>query len=98
MIRKQPIKKTNQVKVTFVLPADHPHADSSVVGEFNDWDPTANPLRKRSNNTYSAAVVLDAGKRYAFRYIHNGETYFNDEAADAYEPSGFGTENSVVTT
>ena len=42
MIRKKPQKGTNQVKVTFVLPGDHPYGAVSAVGDFNDWTPGAN--------------------------------------------------------
>ena len=101
MIRKQLVKKTNQVKVTFALPQDHPHAQASVVGDFNAWDPTANPLKRRSNKTCSTSVVLDPDKRYAFRYVFrydDGENWFNDEDADAFEPSVYGSENGVILT
>jgi len=42
MIKKVNKRDSNQVKVTFVLPDDHPHGgDLSVAGDFNDWDPRA---------------------------------------------------------
>jgi len=45
------IKKARQgrdgtVRITFVLPADEPAGAVSVVGDFNDWNPFANPLRR----------------------------------------------------
>ncbi len=98
MLRKQPVKGKNQVKVTFILPAGHPYGKASVVGVFNGWDPAANPFAKRSNGTYSTSVLLEAGRRYPFRYLCEGECWVNDPAADAYEPSGFGEDNCVVET
>lgn len=41
-------------------------------------------------------MVLDAGRRYLFRYLAAGEHWFNDDAADDYEPNGFGGSDSVV--
>jgi 1,4-alpha-glucan branching enzyme len=49
------------VRVTFALPADEPDGAVSVVGNFNDWDPFAHPLRRRANRTRSAAVTVPAG-------------------------------------
>jgi len=99
MIRKQKVKKTGETKVTFVIPGDHQHAGKvSVVGDFNDWNPSALVLKKRSNNTYSASVTLPAGQRFAFRYRTADEVWFNDEAADHYEMGKAGQDDCIVTT
>ncbi len=99
MIRKQKAPKSGGVKVTFVLPEDHRHAGHvSVVGDFNDWDPEALVLKKRSNKTYSASVTLPPGERYAFRYRTEDAHWFNDEAADEYEPNSTGGENCILLT
>lgn len=96
MLKRQNIAKSNQVKVTFVVPVDKPN--TAVVGTFNNWDPTAHPLKKRANGTRSAALVLDRGKRHLFRYYSEDGVWFNDEAADAYEQGEFGCENCVLLT
>jgi len=96
MIKKQAIKKGTQVKVTFVLPGDHPHGQISVVGDFNGWDPAANPFGKRSNNTFSASVTVGSGSRHSFRYIAEDGHWVNDEGADAFEHTPFGSVNCVV--
>lgn len=102
MIRRSKIKNngknSDQMKVTFALPADYPHMPQAVVGDFNQWDVTATPLKRRSNGTYSAPVTLEPGQRYAFRYLCDGDHWCNDEEADAYEPNEFGSENSVLIT
>ena len=41
-------------------------------------------------------MALQSGRRYAFRYRRDDGTWFNDDAADAYEPSGFGDDNSIL--
>jgi 1,4-alpha-glucan branching enzyme len=51
----------------------------SVVGNFNDWDPFAHPLRRRANRTRSAAVTVPAGSTLHFRYLAEGGRWFDDE-------------------
>ncbi|MHB1535517.1 MAG: hypothetical protein ACYC1D_13095 [Acidimicrobiales bacterium] len=34
----------------------------------------------------AASVIVRHGNRYAFRYLDHDAGWFNDEAADAYEP------------
>lgn len=101
MLKRQNLKKEKKVKVTFALPTDAAGTDVeqvSVVGCFNKWDPAATPLKKRSNGMLSAAVKLEPGQKYAFRYYRSDGSWLNDEAADAYEPSGHGSDNCIVLT
>ena len=98
MLKKTKAKGNGKVKVTFVQPADNPHLPASVVGDFNNWDPTANKLQKRSNQTYSTSVVLEKDQQFVFRYYSKDGIWFNDEAADAYSPNEYGSENGIVIT
>ena len=67
-----------------------------MVGDFfNDWDTTANPLRKRGE-TRLASVVLEAGRRYAFRYLDEDGHWFNDDQAEDLERNPFGETNCVI--
>ena len=94
MLRRRNVKDTNKVKISFSLPEDHPHAgDAYVAGTFNDWDPQADRLIHRSNQTYSAVVALDKGKRYAYRYVSGDGEWFNAGDADEYEG-----ENGILLT
>ncbi len=67
------------VRVTFVLPTDEPDGAVSVVGDFNNWDPFAHPLRRRANGTRTAVVRLPAGSRFHYRYLADGGVWFDDE-------------------
>jgi hypothetical protein len=69
-----------KVRVTFALPADEPGGAVSVVGNFNDWDPFAHPLRLRANRTRSAAVTVPVGSTLHFRYLAEGGVWFDDES------------------
>jgi 1,4-alpha-glucan branching enzyme len=95
MIEKRQFLKTKPVcKVTFKFKAE---ADSlTLVGDFNGWDETANPMKKAKDGTFSVSVEMESGIEQQFRYLANGNTWLNDEAADKYVISSFGSENSVV--
>jgi 1,4-alpha-glucan branching enzyme len=86
------------VKVTFSLPVSETPEPVSVLGDFNGWDPHAHPLRKRANGTRSAAVVLPAGKRFNFKYLSDGGTWFNEIDADGHATNEYGEVNSIVET
>ncbi len=68
------------VRVTFTLPAQEPAGHVSVVGDFNDWDPHAHPLRNRGKGSRSTAVTVPAGSTLHFRYLAEGGVWFDDEA------------------
>ena len=93
MITKKAVNRGSGVKVTFTLPVGAERI--AVAGDFNDWEPTATPLRKRGDSR-SASVTLEPGRRYAFRYVDEHGRWFNDEAADGYEFNSFGGHNGVV--
>ena len=98
MIKQSPVKGKDQVKVSFILPSYAVTGKVSVVGDFNDWDPSAHPLRARSNGTRSVAVTLPAQRRFAFRYLDQAGRWYDDAAAHDYEENGVGGVNSVVAT
>jgi len=99
MIKKVNKRSSDRVKVTFVLPEDHPYeGDISVVGDFNDWTPGEHRLVRRSNQTFSTNVLLPEDGRYAFRYYSEEEGWIDDDEADDYEPNAFGSTNCIVST
>ena len=83
MIKTTRPDRDGTVRVTFALPADQPDGAVSVVGNFNDWDPFAHPLRRRANATRSAAVTVPAGSTLHFRYLGEGGRWFDDESLAA---------------
>jgi 1,4-alpha-glucan branching enzyme len=101
MLRKRYIKSRKVAKVTFELPKSEWPEEVQVnsihlVGDFNDWDPSATPMKRGKGGAYRAIVELEPGKGYQFRYLVNGEHWCNDWHADAYVPSGAGPDNCVV--
>jgi len=97
MIRK---KKTDdaRVAITFMLPETHPYGATSVVGDFNGWNPGAHVFEKQHDNTYSISVTLPADHTYCFRYLAEGGRWLNEDASDGYESNDFGSGNSVLMT
>jgi len=83
MIRRKRIKDSDEIKVTFVQPLNEERGRIFVA---------------RSNGTASAALTLNSGDRYAFRYVTADGDWFNDEQADDYEPNGIDGFNCVLRT
>jgi 1,4-alpha-glucan branching enzyme len=79
MIKTSRPRGDGMVRVTFALPLEEPAAAVSVVGDFNDWDPFAHPLRVRANRTRSASVTVPSGSTLRFRYLADGGRWFDDD-------------------
>ncbi|MDH6137863.1 1,4-alpha-glucan branching enzyme [Kitasatospora sp. MAA4] len=79
------VRHPDTTQVTFVLPADHPCGEVSVVGDFNGWQPGSHPLSTRRNGTRSVTVALPADERVCFRYLAHGDYWFDDEGADGHD-------------
>jgi len=96
MLKRRKISGSNTVKVSFVLPADDPRLPASVVGDFNEWNPEADPMVRRSNETFSAVVPLIADATYRFRYRSEDGSWFNDEDADGYDANVHGSTDCLI--
>lgn len=69
----------------------------SVVGDFNDWDPTATPLREAAGaGVWTITVPLAAG-RHQYVFMVDGNRWTPDPAAPTAVEDDFGTPNSVIT-
>lgn len=96
MIKRESAEKGKKVKLTFVQPFQASDSPISVVGDFNNWDPAKNKMVKRANGTASTSITVEPGQKVCFRYRREDGTWFNDEAADAYEMGEAGAANCVV--
>lgn len=100
MIIKRYIKSRKVGKLTFEvksgeLPEGLNVKSVHLVGDFNHWDYTATPMKK-TKGVYKAVIEADPGQMIRFRYLANGEIWFNDWDADDYQPGEHGEDNSIV--
>jgi hypothetical protein len=81
--------------VQFVLRA--PAASRvALVGDFNDWDDRATPLRPAAGGLWTVTIPLTAG-RYTYTFVVDGKQWIADPAAPPAPPDDFGRPGSVVT-
>ncbi len=98
MISKYYPKAGAICRATFKLPADVAAEKAYLVGDFNNWDQQALPMKKLKDGSFSVTISLETGKSYRFRYVLDGERWENDWEADAYRPNAYGSEDSIVNT
>ena len=100
-LTKKFLKSKPVCKVTFKLTQEEAKSAESVqlIGEFNEWDAKASPMKKLKSGGFTQTIDLEAGKEFRFRYLLDGETWENDWAADKYIPSESSyDDDSVVST
>ena len=85
--RETPVEAT--VRFVFVAPGA---ARVSVVGDFNQWNADAMPLRKLSDGTWVVDVPIGPG-RYAYAFVVDGKIEVDPVAPRA---SGDFGENSIL--
>jgi 1,4-alpha-glucan branching enzyme len=95
MLQKKPLAGRN-VEVTFRMPELDGVVELNLCGDFNGWQARGEPLHQEGDGSWSATLVLEAGKSYRFRYQDNQGRWHNDWEADAYVSNEFGSEDSVV--
>ncbi|HET7025449.1 MAG TPA: isoamylase early set domain-containing protein [Gemmatimonadales bacterium] len=84
-------------RIQFVLRA--PAARSvTIVGDFNNWDPSATPLATAagSGGIWSVVVPLHTG-RHEYAFVVDGRAWVSDPIAPRSTDQDFGAPNSVVT-
>ncbi len=86
------------MRVTFELPATLWADEIAVVGEFNDWDPSAHRLARDPDGVWRLTLLLDGHRRFQFRYLVDGAHWANEPFADGLVPSRSGGYNSIVAT
>lgn len=97
-LAKQFLKSKPVCKVTFELASEQVQGNQVLLlGDFNNWDSEGTQLKKQKNGNYKATLELPVGNDIQFRYLVDGESWINDDAADKYVPSGVSADfNSVV--
>jgi 1,4-alpha-glucan branching enzyme len=96
MVSKRYLKTRPVCKVTFSLPAAVQGEAAHLVGDFNNWDEAATPMKRQKDGSFSITLDLEPGREYQFRYLVNNSEWHNDWQADKYTPNPFSGDNSVV--
>ena len=95
MIEKVYTPKRTVCKVTFKLPANMANNHVALVGDFNDWDPKANELKK-NGDSWQTTLRFKTDTQFKFRYFIDGERWVNDDTADGSIGNTYGSEDSVL--
>lgn len=96
MLKCTNARRGKAVKVTFTLAAAEIGQPVSVVGDFNDWDPAANPLKKKSDGTLSATVEFEIGQALRFKYLAADGAWFCDPDAETVIHDEYHTIDSLL--
>jgi 1,4-alpha-glucan branching enzyme len=98
MLKKHYLEDGKICKVTFTLPPQIKANSVMLMGDFNNWDKGALPMKQVKDGAWKVEVRLEAGREYQYRYFVNGSEWHNDQGADKYTVHPYGGENSVVAT
>jgi 1,4-alpha-glucan branching enzyme len=82
--------KTKKVQFEFLAP------DAQKVylaGDFNNWDSSANLMKRDKKGTWKTTVSLKPG-RYEYRFLKDGH-WENDPTCAGCVPNKFGSKNCV---
>ena len=98
-LKKQFSKSKPVCKVTFTVQPEviNGGKEVAILGEFNNWDPSEDTMRKLKDGSFTKTIELEVGHEYQFRYLVDGERWINEPEADKFLHSGVAAEeNSVV--
>lgn len=83
------------IHVTFELPAWIWATQITVVGDFNQWNPTALPMQCINGEQWQAEIELPYGGCYEFRYWVDGR-WMTDYQTDSVAGHVYPSINSVL--
>jgi len=79
-------------KVQFEFPASEAQ-EVYLAGDFNDWDSSANAMKKDKKGLWKTTLSLKPG-RYEYRFLVDGN-WENDPSCAGCVPNEFGSKNCV---
>jgi 1,4-alpha-glucan branching enzyme len=99
-IKKKILKNNKVCKVTFEVPKEIGRTARTihVVGDFNNWDRSASPMKSTKEGKFSTTIDLQTGKDYQFRYLLDEDRWENEKEADKHVLTIYGDSyNSVIS-
>ncbi len=95
MLKKKAVRGSESVSVTFTTAGPEWAERISLVGEFNDWDASAHPMKRRKDGLWAVTLRLPKERRFPYRFLVNGSEWVTDSEPDATEANEYGTVNGV---
>ena len=96
MISKSYSKNQTSCRVTFKVPKGLEAESVVLLGDFNEWETQANPLKVRKDGSWSTTVSIKADREYRFRYLVDGERWINDDEVDHLVANRFGGQDGLL--
>jgi 1,4-alpha-glucan branching enzyme len=85
--------KNTKKRVTFKL--NNPEArEVFLAGSFNNWDPSARPLKKDAKGVWKTIIMLPRGT-YEYRLVIDGQWVDDPESVEK-RLNEFGSLNSII--
>ncbi len=98
-LKKKFLKNKSVCRVTFKVSKEVAKTAKMihVVGDFNNWDRSASPMKHSKEGSFTAAIDLETGRTYQFRYLLDEDRWENENEADRQELTVYGDSyNSVI--
>src|SRR5215208_3445597 len=89
---KPPAQKAKPVPLEYFAPEANTVA---VAGDFNEWNPQADMMKKTKAGWWRANVKLAPG-RYQYRFVVDGEQWSEDPENPLKELNEFAAYNSIL--
>jgi 1,4-alpha-glucan branching enzyme len=67
-----------------------------LVGDFNDWSPTADPMADENGDGEWTLFYPLAPGTYAYKFVIDGKNWVPDPTNPVSEPDGFNGRNSIL--
>ena len=91
-MKKTANKKSKQICFELTAnPGDHVY----VAGTFNEWSPTANPMKDNPDSGHFKTAILLQPGHHEYKFIVN-DSWCADPQCSEFEPNDLGTINSVI--
>ncbi len=98
-LKKKFLKNKSVCRVTFEVSQEIGKTAKMIhiVGDFNNWDRSASPMKHSKEGGFTAAIDLETGRTYQFRYLLDEDRWENENEADRQELTVYGDSyNSVI--
>jgi 1,4-alpha-glucan branching enzyme len=88
------LPETTERQVQFSLSVQ-PGCQVFVAGTFNNWNPTANPMKDNPGSGHCKATLSLAAGRHEYKFVVNGVWIMDSNSTD-WALDGYGSLNSVL--